>query len=50
MIVILFLILTALLFGLGFAVKILWYFALAMLIIWVLGFAVRSTDARWYRW
>lgn len=49
------LLLALVLFGVGFAVKILWWFAVAVLVIWLLGFLVRSTDAaggrgRWYRW
>jgi hypothetical protein len=49
------LVLALLLFGAGFALKILWVFAVAVLIIWLLGFLIRSTTgagtrARWYRW
>ncbi|MCX4659007.1 hydrophobic protein [Streptomyces sp. SID4919] len=49
------LLLALLLFGLGFAVKVLWYIAVAVLVIWLLGFLLRSTGAggarsRWYRW
>ncbi|AYF79017.1 hydrophobic protein [Nocardia yunnanensis] len=41
--------------GLGFLVKVLWWVALAVLVIWLLGFVFRSADAaggrgRWYRW
>ena len=41
--------------GLGFAVHVLWWIALAVLVIWLLGFALRGAggaDARgrWYRW
>ncbi|MFG2875661.1 hydrophobic protein [Streptomyces sp. NPDC048337] len=44
-----------LLFGAGFAVEVLWYIALAVLILWLLGFLVRSPGpgggrSRWYRW
>jgi hypothetical protein len=54
-IVILVLLLALILGGAGFAVHILWYIALAVLVIWLLGFALRSTGAgggrgRWYRW
>lgn len=44
------LLLIALLFGLGFAVK--WLFVLAAIvaIVWLLGFVARGPDARWYRW
>ncbi|MGW7201603.1 hydrophobic protein [Streptomyces chryseus] len=53
--VLLVLLLALLLFGAGFAVKVLWYIALAVLVIWLLGFLVRSTSpsggrSRWYRW
>jgi hypothetical protein len=43
------------LFGAGFAVDVLWWIALALLIVWLVGFF--STGAgpgggrtRWYRW
>ncbi|MEU5427399.1 hydrophobic protein [Streptomyces olivoreticuli] len=47
--------LVLLLFGAGFAIKILWWIALAVLIMWLLGFLFRSTGSggsrgRWYRW
>jgi hypothetical protein len=53
--ILLVLLLAFLLFGAGFAVKVLWWIALAVLVIWLLGFLVRSTTAmgtrsRWYRW
>ncbi|MCB5164234.1 hydrophobic protein [Streptomyces bambusae] len=38
------------LFGAGFAVDVLWWIALALLVVWLLGFAARSGDGRWYRW
>ncbi len=49
------LLLAIILFGAGFAVKILWWVALAVLVVWLLGFLMRSTSAggsrgRWYRW
>ena len=47
------LLLIVLLFGgLGFAIHVLWYVMIAMLILWLLGFAVRSAEGggRWYRW
>ncbi|MGW7003354.1 hydrophobic protein [Streptomyces sp. NPDC054933] len=49
------LLLALVLFGAGFALKILWWVAVAVLFIWLLGFLVRSTDSagargRWYRW
>ncbi|MFD0318301.1 hydrophobic protein [Streptomyces flavalbus] len=49
------LLLALILFGAGFALKALWWIALAVLVIWLLGFLFRSTSAaggrsRWYRW
>ncbi|HVL91416.1 MAG TPA: hydrophobic protein [Actinomycetota bacterium] len=38
------------LFGGGFALEILWYVAIAALILWVVGFLARGSGARWYRW
>jgi hypothetical protein len=39
----------------GFAVHVLWWIALIVLVIWLLGFALRGAGAagprrRWYRW
>jgi hypothetical protein len=52
--VLLVLLLALLLGGLGFAVHILWWIALIVLVVWVLGFAIRvgegTTRGRWYRW
>lgn len=53
--VLLVLLLALLLFGVGFAVKVLWWVALAVLVLWLLGFVMRGTAAkggrsRWYRW
>ena len=48
---ILVLLLAALLFGLGFAVKFLWILAAIVLVVWLIGFAARAGEgARWYRW
>ncbi|WP_029391115.1 hypothetical protein [Streptomyces xiaopingdaonensis] len=48
------LLLALILFGAGFAVKALWWIALVVLVVWLLGFVVRpGTGAgrgRWYRW
>jgi hypothetical protein len=49
------LILILLLFGggaLGAGVQILWYLLIGALILWALGFVVRSAEGggRWYRW
>ncbi len=49
------LLLAIVLFGGGGAVKVLWWIALAVLVLWVIGFLARGTKAgggrsRWYRW
>ncbi|MEU7028403.1 hydrophobic protein [Streptomyces sp. SBR177] len=44
------LLLILVLFGAGFAVDVLWYIALAVLVIWVLGFFFHGAQGRWYRW
>ncbi|GHG09706.1 hydrophobic protein [Streptomyces filamentosus] len=44
------LLLILVLFGAGFAVDVLWYIALAVLVVWLLGFLLRSGNGRWYRW
>jgi Trk-type K+ transport system membrane component len=42
--------------GLGFAIHVLWWIALAALIIWLLGFVLRIGETiarprrRWYYW
>ena len=46
----LFLLLTLVLFGAGFAVKALWWIALIMLAFWLIGLFARAPDRRWYRW
>jgi hypothetical protein len=45
-----FALLIALIFGLGFAIK--WLFILAALlaVVWLLGFFANGPEARWYRW
>jgi hypothetical protein len=52
--VLLVLLLALLLGGLGFAVHILWWIALIVLVVWVLGFLIRvgegGSRSRWYRW
>jgi hypothetical protein len=52
--ILLVLLLALILGGLGFAIHILWWIALIVLVIWVLGFLVRvgegSSRGRWYRW
>ncbi len=50
--IVLVLLLALILGGVGFAVHVLWWIALAVLVIWLLGFLVRSGSGsgRWYRW
>ena len=49
------LLLVLILFGAGFALKVLWWIAIIVLILWLLGFIFRGAGAggrrgRWYRW
>ncbi|MFD6115477.1 hydrophobic protein [Streptomyces yangpuensis] len=46
------LLLALILFGAGFAVKILWWVALAVLVLWLIGFVARpkNSSGRWYCW
>ncbi|MFI9235207.1 DUF5670 family protein [Streptomyces cinnamoneus] len=44
------LLLVLILFGAGFALKVLWWIAIILLILWLLGFVMRSGGGRWYRW
>jgi hypothetical protein len=50
--ILLVLLLALLLGGLGFAVHVLWWIAIAVLVVWLLGFVIRSAEGggRWYRW
>jgi hypothetical protein len=49
--VLLVLLLALVLGGLGFAVHVLWWVALIVLAIWLIGFVVRGAEgSRWYRW
>jgi hypothetical protein len=56
MVILLVLLLALVLGGLGFAIHILWWIALVVLVIWLIGFVVRmgegggSRRRRWYRW
>jgi len=54
-IIVLVLLLALILGGLGFAVHVLWWIALIVLVIWLIGFLVRvgegsSRGRHWYRW
>jgi hypothetical protein len=46
------LLLAVLLAGLGFALHLLWWIALIVVVVWLLGFVLRGTagSSRWYRW
>jgi hypothetical protein len=49
------LLLALILFGAGFALKALWWVAVIVLVVWLLGFVVRPAGhggrkGRWYRW
>jgi len=55
MVLILLVLLLAILLGaVGFAIHLLWWIALVVLVLWLLGFLVRlgegSSRGRWYRW
>lgn len=47
---ILFLLITVVLFGAGFAMRVLWWVALALAVVWLIGLFARAPDRRWYRW
>jgi hypothetical protein len=49
------LLLALILAGVGFAVHVLWWIALIVLAVWLLGFVFRAAEGggrrrRWYRW
>ncbi|MER6996188.1 hydrophobic protein [Streptomyces sp. NPDC000410] len=46
------LLLVLILFGAGFALDVLWWIAILLLVVWLLGFAIRPAGGggRWYRW
>jgi hypothetical protein len=44
------LLLIAILFGLGFAVKALLFVAIALLVLWAIGFLAHGSGRRWYAW
>jgi hypothetical protein len=53
-VILLVLLLALILGGLGFAVHVLWWIALVVLVIWLAGFLFRAAEGgsrrRWYRW
>jgi hypothetical protein len=38
------------LFGVGFAIHVLWWVAVAAVVIWLIGFAAHGGGRRWYYW
>ena len=50
MAILLALLVVALLFGLGFAVKFLWFVAVVALALWLIGFVAAGAERRWYHW
>jgi hypothetical protein len=52
--ILLVLLLALILGGLGFVLHVLWWIALVVLLLWLLGFLVRvgegASRGRWYRW
>lgn len=44
------LLLTLVLFGLGFTLKILWLVALVLLVVWIVGVIRPAQGRRFYRW
>jgi hypothetical protein len=50
-VVLLVLLLALILGAFGFVIHFLWWIALAVLVLWLIGFFVRSAEGgRWYRW
>jgi len=47
---ILFFIIVAIVAGLGFALHILFYVAIVLFILWIIGFFARGGRGRWYYW
>jgi hypothetical protein len=43
------LLIVAIFFGLGFVVKGLFYIAVILALLWIIGFFVRGAEGRWYR-
>jgi hypothetical protein len=51
-IALLILLLALILGGVGFAIHVLWWIAIAVFVLWLLGFLFRGAESgrRWYRW
>jgi hypothetical protein len=50
--ILLVLLLALILGGLGFVLHVLWWIAVVVLLIWLIGFVIRVGEGRrrWYRW
>jgi hypothetical protein len=44
------LLLALILGGVGFAIHVLWWIAIAAFVLWLLGFLFRGAERSWYRW
>ncbi|HTX01562.1 MAG TPA: hypothetical protein VMD59_22450 [Acidimicrobiales bacterium] len=44
------LLLALILGGVGFAIHVLWWIAIAAIVLWLLGFLFRGAERSWYRW
>ncbi len=44
------LLLIAIVAGLGFVVEALFWVALVLFVLWLIGFVIRPTGGRWYYW
>ena len=42
--------LALILFGVGFTIHVLWWIAIVVAVVWLIGFMVRPRGGRWYRW
>ena len=38
------------LFGVGFTLHVLWWIAIAALVLWAIGLVARGSGRRWYYW
>ncbi len=38
------------LFGVGFTVHLLWWVAIVVALVWIIGFAAHGGGRRWYYW
>lgn len=46
----LFLLLTAMVFGYGFAAEVLWWVAAVRLVVWIVGLVAHGPERRWFYW